>query len=184
MLFSSLSFLFYFLPGTVIIYFLMKEEYRNYFLLVVSLLFYAWGEPKFVLVMIGSIIFNYLSALFISKVKKTKKLLLIISIVGNLLTLFIFKYLNFAVNNLNRFFDTDITFPAIALPIGISFFTFQAMSYVIDVYRGDVEVQKNPFYLGLYISFFPQLIAGPIVRYHTIEKQIKNRTIKIGRAHV
>lgn len=157
----------------------MKEEYRNYFLLVVSLLFYAWGEPKFVLVMIGSIIFNYLSALFISKVKKAKKVLLTISIVGNLLTLFIFKYLNFAVNNLNRFFDTDITFPAIALPIGISFFTFQAMSYVIDVYRGDVEVQKNPFYLGLYISFFPQLIAGPIVRYHTIEKQIRNRTITL-----
>jgi alginate O-acetyltransferase complex protein AlgI len=148
-----------------------------------SLFFYAWGEPKFVLIMIASIVFNHFIALLIDKrCNKNGKLwtgrpiLLFVGIVGNLSILIVFKYLDFIILNLNRL-GAEIPLTQIALPIGISFFTFQAMSYIIDVYRGTVPVQKKLHRLGLYISFFPQLIAGPIVRYNTIADQIESRTV-------
>lgn len=178
MVFSSLFFSFFFLPLVVLLYYLSKEKYRNYILLIASLYFYSYGEPKFVFVMLGSIVVNYGIAFAISKFQgknKVPQILLILDIVINVGILFIFKYLDFAIRVFNLFLRTELPAKNIALPIGISFFTFQAMSYVVDVYRGTVEVQKNPLYLALYISFFPQLIAGPIVRYSTIANQITNR---------
>lgn len=179
MLFSSSTFLFAFLPIVVFVYYVFLRKHRNLqnvFLLISSLIFYAWGEVTFVFVMIFSIVANYLFGLFVSKSQKTskKKLALVLSIVFNLSILFVFKYLVFTLTNINSIFGTNISVPDIALPIGISFFTFQAMSYVIDVYRGE-EVQKNILNVGLYISFFPQLIAGPIVRYNTVAHQILHR---------
>lgn len=174
MVFSSNIFLFMFLPAALLGYYIINKPLRNMFLLVMSVVFYGWGEPRFVFVMLFSIAMNYVIALIISLRIKAKKLVLILGIGLNLGILFVFKYLDFTIQNVNLL-GADIALRNIALPIGISFFTFQAMSYVIDVYRGTVEVQKNPFNLGLYISFFPQLIAGPIVRYSTIEKQLKER---------
>ena len=151
---------------------------QNIFLLFASLFFYAWGEPKFVLVMIASIIINWFFGLMVSKKRDNKqlsRLLIGLDVAFNLGILFVFKYLTFTANIIDSIFGTNLPIPNIALPIGISFFTFQAMSYVIDVYREKGEVQTNILYVGLYISFFPQLIAGPIVRYETIADQIKNR---------
>ncbi len=182
MLFTSLEFLFAFFPLTLGVYFILPKKARNYWLLVISLLFYAWGEPLFLFVMLGSIVFNYLIALRIAELKDRKvlrKIMLAIAVVGNLGVMFVYKYMNFVTASLHEFFPATVNMfeqTNFVLPIGISFFTFQAMSYVIDVYRG-VPVQKNLFYLALYISFFPQLIAGPIVRYTTIAEQIENRTI-------
>ena len=186
MVFSSLFFSFFFLPLVVMIYYLAKEKYRNYILLVASLYFYSYGEPKFVFVMVASIILNYLLARGIDKYKKldreaVARTMLTIGIVMNVGLLFVYKYLDFTVERINGLFGANLPLAGIALPIGISFFTFQAMSYVIDVYRGTVEVQNNLFYLALYISFFPQLIAGPIVRYSTIEKQINERICSIDK---
>ena len=178
MLFSSLSFLFAFLPITIILYYLAKNKYKNYILLIASLIFYAWGEPKYIILMILSIIFNYFIALLINKNQKSKtkaKLLLTFTIIINIGALFIFKYLDFSIININHIFGTDINTPNLALPIGISFYTFQILSYVIDVYRKKVKVQKNIFTLGTYISLFPQLIAGPIVRYQDVEKELVSR---------
>ena len=182
MLFSSMEFIFIFLPVVVGTNLLLRDKVRNYWLLLSSLVFYAWGEPSFVFVMIGSIGINYIMALFIERCSKHtgwKKILLVIDIACNLSVLFIFKYLNFVTRTVRTWLPGSVPIiPAtsIALPIGISFFTFQALSYVIDVYRG-TAAQKNPAYLGLYISLFPQLIAGPIVRYGTIAEQINNRKI-------
>lgn len=179
MLFTSITFIYIFLPITILIYYLLpKREIRNTVLFLLSLFFYAWGEPTFVLVMIGSIIMNWCFGLLVAKSAEKKALVrfvVIISVVANLSIIFIFKYLNFTVENLNLLFHGKIVVPEIALPIGISFFTFQAVSYVIDVYRGNGKAQKNLINVGLYISFFPQLIAGPIVRYETVAEQIKNR---------
>ena len=178
MLFSSLTFIFIFLPLTLGIYYLSKEKYRNYILLVVSLLFYSWGEPKYIMLMILSILFNYYFAILVDKYKKEKsksKSILIISLIFNIGLLFLFKYLDFVIINFNNLFNLKIQLLNLNLPIGISFYTFQILSYVVDVYKKDVKVQKNIFDLGTYISFFPQLIAGPIVRYSTIEKQLKKR---------
>lgn len=179
MLFSSSTFLFAFLPIVIFIYFVFLRNHRNLqniFLLIASLIFYAWGEVAFVFVMMLSIIANYFFGLFVSRAKNInkKKLALVLSIVFNLSILFVFKYLVFTLTNINVFFGVNLTVPNIALPIGISFFTFQAMSYVIDVYRGE-EAQKSILNVGLYISFFPQLIAGPIVRYQTVAHQIVHR---------
>lgn len=176
MLFSSNLFLFLFLPIVIIIYYLLNKRFRNFFLLCASLLFYAWGEPRFVFVMISSILFNYIMALMISKVKlqKIRTVLLVLSIVGNLSILFVYKYLDFFIENIN-YLGFDLPLQNIALPLGISFFTFQAMSYVIDVYRGSARAQTHLQDIGLYISFFPQLVAGPIVRYQTIADQINRR---------
>ena len=181
MLFSSAVFIYLFLPIVVIVYYLLLRWSRflqNLFLLAASLFFYAWGEPKFVLVMILSIIVNWLFGLLVS-IKHEKiflcRILIGLDVFFNMIILFIFKYLTFTGNIIRNLTGMDLAVPQIALPIGISFFTFQAMSYVLDVYRGKGEVQTNILYVGLYISFFPQLIAGPIVRYETIAHEIKNR---------
>ena len=177
MLFTSNIFLFLFFPYVAIIYYLLRKSYRNMFLLMASLLFYAWGEPKFVIVMIGSIVFNYIMALAIDKLRDKQSLckgILTVTIIGNLSVLFIYKYLDFVIKNVNLL-GFDFPLKKIVLPIGISFFTFQAMSYVIDVYRQDAKVQTKPHNIGLYVAFFPQLIAGPIVRYQTIADQIDTR---------
>lgn len=181
LLFSSISFLYYFLPAVVFIYHILLGKSRvaqNVFLLLVSLFFYAWGEPKFVLVMCGSILLNWYFGLLISKnthIISFSKRIVLLSVLCNLGILFVFKYLTFTGKIINSLIPADLSIPQIALPIGISFFTFQAMSYVIDVYRQKGEVQTNLLYVGLYIAFFPQLIAGPIVRYETIADEIKHR---------
>lgn len=181
MLFSSTTFIYLFLPIVLFFNFIVFKKSRllqNVFLLFASLFFYAWGEPKFVLVMIASIVVNWFFGLIISKKRDSKrisKLIIAFDIALNLGLLFVFKYLTFAGGILKDVLGLDLHIPNIALPIGISFFTFQAMSYVIDVYRQKGEVQTNILYVGLYISFFPQLIAGPIVRYETIADEIKNR---------
>lgn len=180
MLFSSITFLFYFFPIVLILYYVcsFSKPLKNSVLLMASLFFYAWGEPKFVLIMIASILCNYVFALIVHKYKQDNfkaKLTLTLTCIFNLGMLFVFKYLSFSIKNINNGFNLTLKAPNIALPIGISFFTFQAMSYVIDVYRGTGKIQKNPFYVALYISFFPQLIAGPIVRYNTIAEQIDTR---------
>ena len=182
MLFSSIEFLLLFLPVTYGINFLLPGKLRNYWLLIASLFFYAWGEPRFVFVMMASICFNYLLARWIEHYRDNKaaaKAILILDVALNLGILMIFKYLNFITVTVHSWLPASKTwFPetSIALPIGISFFTFQALSYVVDVYRG-IDAQKNPAYLGLYIALFPQLIAGPIVRYTTVMDQINERHI-------
>jgi alginate O-acetyltransferase complex protein AlgI len=185
MLFSSITFLILFLPLVLLVYYYCPIiKAKNYFLFLASLIFYAWGEPKYVLVMLLSIAVNYRMGLWISEVSYTaskRKIILAIAITTNLLLLFYFKYLGFAEQLINRFItlinfpQPQIRLPDVALPIGISFYTFQLLSYLIDVYRKPELVQKNLLDLGLYISFFPQLIAGPIVRYHDINEQIKDR---------
>lgn len=175
MVFSSSVFLFAFLPIVLFVYFFAAEKYRNFVLLGASLLFYAWGEPKNIVVMLISIAVNYLFGFAVAREWKVKKIALVLSVIYNLGVLFVFKYLNFAVDTVNRVSGAQIEIAQIALPIGISFYTFQIMSYVIDVYRGNVKVQKNLIDLALYISLFPQLIAGPIVRYIDVERQIKRR---------
>ena len=174
MLFSSLTFIFIFLPLVLGLYFVAKDKYRNHILLLASLIFYSWGEPTFIILMLISIIFNYIIALIIDKKRDKKllsRLLLIFSLIVNIGMLFSFKYLNFFITNINSIFNSNISLFEIALPIGISFYTFQILSYVVDVYKKDVPVQKNVFALGTYIAFFPQLIAGPIVRYSTIAEE-------------
>ncbi len=181
MVFSSLTFLFFFLPIVLAVNYILPKNVRNYWLLLASLFFYAWGAHEFVIVMIVSIAMNYVLALLIDRSEKisVQRLFLVLAIVGNLGILFYNKYMNFFTKELSRLFGDSVAVTQIILPIGISFFTFQALSYVIDVYRGDTPVQKNPFYVGMYISFFPQLIAGPIVRYRTIADQIENRTVTL-----
>ena len=181
MLFASTVFIFAFLPTVLLLYYVVLKKFRtaqNILLLVASLLFYAWGEPKYVLIMILSIIVNYLFGLLVDKFRASKtksRLVIALTVVFNLGVLYIFKYLMFTIENINSITGLHLSVPNIVLPIGISFFTFQAMSYVIDVYREKGEAQKNPLNVGLYISFFPQLIAGPIVRYETVAYQIKHR---------
>ena len=181
MLFPSEVFLFVFLPVVLAVYygFLRKTKTpKNVFLLLASLFFYAWGEPVYVFLMIGSIIFNWFMGILVDRFQEKKwasVLLLVLLVAVNIGILGWYKYSGFTVSQINRFLHTDIPVPVVVMPIGISFFTFQAMSYVIDVYRGRGRVQKNPLNVGLYISLFPQLIAGPIVRYETIEEQIEHR---------
>ena len=182
MLFSSMEFLLFFFPVVFGVCYLLPLRLRNYWLLFASLLFYAWGEPQFVLIMLLSIGVNYLLALRIEELKDSKtgkKVILALDVVINIGILVIFKYLNFITSSLHSLFPaTASLFPetSIRLPIGISFFTFQALSYVIDVYRG-IPAQRNIGSVGLYISLFPQLIAGPIVRYTTVMDQIQNRKV-------
>lgn len=183
MLFSSSVFIYLFLPATLLGYYVIfrkSRKWQNIFLCFVSLLFYAWGEPKFVLIMLMSIFMNWVFGLLVNNQKnkdniKAAKAIIGLTVIFNLAILFLFKYLTFASGVVFDVFGINTKIPDIALPIGISFFTFQAMSYVIDVYRGNGVVQKNILNVGLYISFFPQLIAGPIVRYETIADQIENR---------
>ena len=184
MLFNSITFLWIFLPVLIVLYFSIEKIFprtKNYILLIFSLMFYAWGEPKYVLLMITSIIVNYIFGLLIDgaghkKKKKQKVLWLVLDILFNIGLLGHFKYFNFLVANVNNVFGAGtLTIGEIALPIGISFYTFQVMSYVIDLYRGDIKVQKNLPKLALYVSFFPQLIAGPIVKYHDIDEALSSR---------
>ncbi len=183
MLFSSSVFLYLFLPASLIGYygiFRRSRRLQNIFLLLISLFFYGWGEPKFVLVMLVSIAANYALALLVVRAKwhKSKtacRLIIGTAVLFNLSLLFVFKYLNFTASIIESIANTDFGIETIALPIGISFFTFQGMSYVLDVYYGRGTVQKNIINVGLYISFFPQLIAGPIVRYETVAEEIQNR---------
>jgi len=183
MLFNSSIFLFCFLPFVIIGYYLLKESYRLYFLSLASLLFYAWGEPKHLFVLVLSIAVNYVFGLLIhitlEKQKHIRKVLLIAAILGNLGVLFYFKYVNFTLSGLNRLFSSHFTLHDIILPIGISFFTFKGISYVIDVYKKRVSAEKNPAMVGFYLSFFPQLLAGPIVRYKSVKKQIGKPTVSL-----
>ncbi len=180
LLFSRPEFLFAFLPAVVVGYYLIFRWNRtlsNAFLTLASLFFYAWGEPWFVFVMMGSIVANWLFALLADRLrgKNAGRVVLVVMIIANLSIMFIFKYLVFTVKTLNAAFGATLSVPSIMLPIGISFFTFQAISYVIDVWRGHGAVQKNLLNVAFYIAFFPQLIAGPIVRYQTIAEQIHTR---------
>ena len=180
MLFSSTIFLFGFLPAVLLGYYLIPQRLRglrNLFLLVVSLFFYAWGEPVFLLVMLASILLNYAFGLWVDrclKAARSPRLAVIGAVVVDLGLLFVFKYLTFVLTELNRL-GTSFVIPGIELPIGISFFTFQALSYVLDVRRGRAQAQKNPLKVGLYVAFFPQLIAGPIVKYETVADAIDHR---------
>lgn len=182
MLFSSIVFLFFFFPIVFAGYYLLSfsRMAQNVWLFIFSIVFYAWGEPIYVLLMLSSILVNWGSGILVDKYRenpRAKKAWLIVACVFNLGMLFVFKYTGFIVDNINRLVRTDILPQvSIALPIGISFYTFQALSYVIDVYRGETQVEKNPFYVGLYVAFFPQLIAGPIVKYNSVAQQIRTRT--------
>lgn len=178
MVFSSSIFIFVFLPLLVFLYYICGKRAKNYILLFSSLLFYAWGGIGYLKVLIISIIMNYAFGILIDKAKdnsKSKKLFLVIGVILNLALLFYYKYYDFFVENINIIFNTSLELKRIILPIGISFFTFQGMSYIIDIYRKDGKVNKNIFSVALYISFFPQLVAGPIVKYKAIDEQIRNR---------
>lgn len=186
MIFSSTIFLFVFLPLVLGGYFLIKTEYRNLFLLLVSLGFYAWGEPKFVLVMILSILINYISGLAIyygknHYSKNINRIILFLGVMGNLIPLFYFKYFDFFISSVNSLIGLEIPLRNIVLPIGISFFTFQGMSYILDLYMDKVEVQKKFINLALYVSLFPQLIAGPIIRYKDVNEQINYRNCTLNK---
>lgn len=175
MVFSTIIFLCVFLPIVIIGYYLVPKPAKNMFLLICSLFFYAWGEPVYVLIMLASIAYNYLFGMFIANTRQDK-LWMIISVVVNLLVLGIFKYSGFFIENIDKVIPNLLHVPDIALPIGISFYTFQGMSYCIDVYRDKEMVQKNPVNLALYIAMFPQLIAGPIVRYSDIRMELTGRS--------
>ena len=180
MVFSSLTFLLAFLPAVLLVYYLVPRPARNYVLLVFSLIFYAWGEPVYVFLMLGSIAGNYLLALWIGHSRqkgkeKPAKLGIILTVVFNIGLLGFFKYADFILGTAGTILGQAVPKLGLALPIGISFYTFQTMSYVIDVYRGEVRVQRNPFLLGTYVTLFPQLIAGPIVRYSTVEEELAVR---------
>ena len=179
MVFSSVAFLVYFLPIVVCLYYLAPAGMRNLLLLVMSLFFYAWGEPVYVILMIFSILLNYLTGIGLDYALYNKpsvtKLIVGINVLLNLSILGFFKYADFVINNINSIFDANIELLNLPLPIGISFYTFQAMSYVIDLYRGKVYVQKDFIAFGTYIALFPQLIAGPIVRFKSIEEQLVHR---------
>ena len=173
MLFTSISFLYYFLPITLILYFIVPKKYKNVILLVSSLLFYFYGEPIYVFLMIAEILIAYFGALLIDKYKD--KTILIILLMIHISLLFIFKYTDFILTNINNIFNANINLLKLALPIGISFYTFQIISYEVDVYKKKVSVQKNIINLATYVSLFPQLIAGPIVRYESINEELDNR---------
>lgn len=183
MLFSSLTFIFYFLPCCLFLYFIIPKKYiklKNIILLIFSLIFYAWGEPKYIFLMLLTVFISWISGLLIdffenNKKYKAKTFTFFISLLLIVSSLLYFKYTNFFLENINSIFLLNIPYKKIILPIGISFYTFQVLSYIIDLYRKKIKIQKNFFNLALYISFFPQLIAGPIVRYETIEQQLNNR---------
>lgn len=183
MVFSSLTFLMLFLPAVLLIYFAVPRQGKNAVLFIFSLLFYAWGEPIYVGLMIFSTVLDYTCGWLVEKYRGTskQKIGLLISVFTNLSLLFFFKYTDFFIGTINTVFGTDIAMLNLPLPIGISFYTFQTMSYTIDVYRGDAKVQKNILSFGAYVSLFPQLIAGPIVRYQDVADQLNERTHSFDR---
>ncbi|MDY5213564.1 MAG: MBOAT family O-acyltransferase [Intestinibacter sp.] len=178
MVFSSIVFLFTFLPISLLIYYILPKKFKNAILLLTSLVFYAWGEPVYIFLMIGTIIFDYIMALKIDKYKKNRKKskkYFIFTLLVNVGVLVFFKYIGFIIENINSIFSTNISFENLALPVGISFYTFQVLSYIVDVYLGKVKVQRNLISFGAYVTMFPQLVAGPIVQYETIEEQLNYR---------
>ena len=177
MLFSSIEFLYYFLPVVILGYFLLPKQLRNGWLLIVSLVFYAWGEPKLISVMLASIVLNWLWGIGIGRAKKPgwKRFFLVLSCLTCLGLLGWFKYADFAFENINALLGTAIPLPKLILPIGISFYSFQILSYAIDVYRGQAQVQYSIIDFGCYVVLFPQLIAGPIVRYVDVERELYSR---------
>lgn len=179
MVFSSIPFLFFFFPLFLLVYYLVPFKIKNFIIMVFSLIFYAWGEPVYVILMIISSLVGYISGLLIEKntLKKKKITIMVIALILNFGALGFFKYGDFLINNINALLKTNIPLLEVGLPIGISFFTFQIVSYYIDVYRGDVAADHNFITFLAYVSMFPQLIAGPIVRYETIAKELKSRTI-------
>lgn len=184
MVFSSLVFLFYFLPITMILYFVLPDKFRNIFILLTGLLFYAWGEPKYVVIMLISTAIDYTAGLLINKFNDKRNIqtvFLLVSVIMNLSLLGVFKYSSFIITTINSVFGTNITDPQLPLPIGISFYTFQSMSYTIDLYMKKIKVQKNFFSFAAYVTLFPQIVAGPIVRYEDVAKEIDHRTISISK---
>ena len=180
MVFSSMTFLFGFLPIVLLIYYIVPQRIKNLVIMISGLLFYAWGEPVYVLVMLLTIAIDYGAGMLMERFdgnQKRRLAVMITAVVLNLLFLGIFKYSSFVVQNLNSLFQTNIPDPQLPLPIGISFYTFQAMSYVIDLYRREIRVQKSFVNFAGYVTLFPQLIAGPIVRYSDVEAQINEREI-------
>ena len=173
MLFTSISFLYYFLPIVLIMYFIVPKKYKNLILFIFSLIFYFYGEPKYIFLMILEILIAYIGAILIDKYKSKK--ILILTLFIHIILLIIFKYTSFLITNINNIFNTNFKLLNIALPIGISFYTFQIISYIVDVYKDKVKVQKSFLKLATYVSLFPQLIAGPIVRYEVIENELDNR---------
>lgn len=177
MVFSSITFLVYFLPLFLLAYHLTPNKFKNACILIFSVIFYAWGGPKFIFVILGTTFLDFylVNAMHNAKTKSAKRQLLIISLAMNLGLLFYFKYCNFFIENVNALFGADIQWTKVLLPIGISFYTFESITYVVDVYRGIHKPLKNFWHYQTYIIFFPKLIAGPIVRYHDIADQITNR---------
>lgn len=178
MVFSSIAFLYFFLPAVLALYFAVPRRFKNLVLFLLSLLFYAWGEPVYITIMLFSTVFDYVNGLLIERFSaspRAKKAVLAVSVAGNLAILMFFKYSDFFISNINALSGLNIEMLGLALPIGISFYTFQTMSYTIDVYRGDAPVQHNIISFGAYVTLFPQLIAGPIVRYNTIARQLTDR---------
>ena len=179
MLFSSMTFVFMFLPIVCISYLFIRNDIRNSLLLVASIIFYAWGEPNYLVIMLSTIIINYWGARLLDKYRSKAKLILSATILLDLSFLFYFKYFDFVITNINHITSANIPLHKIIMPIGISFYTFQAISYLIDVYRKETTVQKDIYKLALYITLFPQLVAGPIIKYHDIDKQIEKRSITL-----
>ncbi len=183
MLFCSLTFLFVYFPVVLFFYFLVKKlSLKNIVLLIASLIFYAWGEPIYIFLMLLTIVVIYIFGIYLDKFDakkqyKHKKFMLILSIIFVIGILGFFKYANFLIININNIFDVNIGYLNLSLPIGISFYSFQILSYIFDLYRKEIKVQKNVFTLALYLSLFPQLIAGPIVRYQTIENELSKRSV-------
>jgi len=182
MVFSSIPFIFFFLPFFLIIYYLVPFKIKNIILLIFSLIFYAWGEPIYILLMFFSSIVDYTNGLLLKRTtnKRKRQLILIESLIVNLGLLGFFKYSDFLIENINTLLNLNITKLNLPLPIGISFYTFQTMSYTIDVYRKEVPAEKNFINFMSYVSMFPQLIAGPIVRYETIHKELNKREISFN----
>jgi len=184
MIFSSTFFICVFLPITLILYYILPWRFKNLLLLIASLIFYAWGEPVYVLLMMFSIVFNYMAGIQMGDLKgkrwrRTRKRTFIFTVAVNIGILGFFKYYGFVLSNINGLLGTHIPIRQLSLPIGISFYTFQILSYIIDVYWGNVKVQYNIIDFGAYITMFPQLIAGPVVRYEDIQRQLKRRTISL-----
>ena len=180
MVFSSLTFLFVFLPLVVVCYYVLPEQFWNLTLLIFSLIFYAWGEPVYILLMLFSITVNYLMGRAIEEQPEKAKGYFIYTVILNLFVLGFFKYAGFLVDTFNAIFHTSFEMKKLSLPIGISFYTFQALSYIIDLYRGKIKCQKSYIRFALYITMFPQLIAGPIVRYSDVEKQLESRKVNFA----
>lgn len=179
MLFTSIPFLYYFLPLVLITYFIMPKKYRNIVLLIFSIIFYAYGEPKYVFLMLLEILVAYFGAIIIDKNSKYKDITLIVVLIIHIGLLGIFKYTDFLILNINKIFNSHIALLNIVMPIGISFYTFQIISYLVDVYRKEVKPQENILKLATYVTLFPQLIAGPIVRYKDINKELDKRDEKL-----